>query len=346
MRLTPDRRLALLMHGQVRGYQGKMGLGLLRYSECPVAAVIDREAAGGNLAALTGVSRHAPIVATVAEAAALGADTLIPAIAPPNGILPPEWRAEILNGLRLGMSLVNGLHERMGDAPDLRAALSPSAWVWDIRQEPPGLQNGTGAARTLPGKRVLTIGTDMAIGKMTASLELHRAALARGISSAFVATGQIGIAISGSGVPLDAVRVDFATGAVECAVLDAAQSSADILWIEGQGSILHPASSAWLSLIRGAVPTHLILCHRAGQTSVMRAPWVRIPPLSDVIALYEAVCAPILPAKVVGVALNTATLTDDEAHAEIERTGRETGLPCADVVRFGAEKLWEAVCRG
>jgi uncharacterized NAD-dependent epimerase/dehydratase family protein len=335
------------MHGAVLGPGGKMGLGLLRYSECPIACVVDRETAGKSLSALTRIARDVPIVASVEKAQALGADTLVPAIAPAGGALPPEWRTEVIDALKRGFSLVNGLHEKMNDATDMKAALQNGAFIWDVRQEPPNLDNGLGRARDLPCKRVLTVGTDMAVGKMTATLELHAAAKKHGVPSAFVATGQIGICICGSGVPLDAVRVDFATGAVESAVLSALPAPGGgrgILWVEGQGSVLHPASSAWLSLIRGAVPTHLILCHRAGQESVMRAPWVTIPPLKDVAALYEAVCAPILPAKVVGIALNGGHLeTDDEAREACEALERETGLPTTDPVRFGVDSLLAAV---
>lgn len=339
------------MHEAVLGNAGKMGFGLLRYSDSQIACVIDRETAGRDLVALCGIPRPVPIVATIAEALALGADTLVPAIAPAGGILPDDWRREICEGLRGGMSLVNGLHERMAEAPDFRAALTPSAWIWDVRVEPDGLPNGLGRARELPAKRILTVGTDMAIGKMTASLELHKAAQRQALPSAFVATGQIGICISGAGIALDAVRVDFASGGVEWAVLEATHKlprparagGAGLIWVEGQGSVLHPASTAWLPLIRGSVPTHLILCHRAGQESVLRAPWVRVPPLREVAALYEAVCAPIQPARVVGIALNCGHLSADEAQAACEKTEAETGLPTSDVVRFGGERLLEAV---
>ncbi|KAH0533845.1 hypothetical protein FGG08_007530 [Glutinoglossum americanum] len=344
---TTERRLALLMHGAIQGDGGKMGLGLLRYSEDPIICVIDKESVGQDITALTGIPRPVPIVASVEDAAALGANTLVPAIAPAGGALPPEWRAEVGRALRMGFSLINGLHEKMADAPDMRDALQPGATIYDVRQEPAGLDNSSGLARDLAAKRVLTVGTDMAIGKMTTSLELHAAAKRRGVPSAFVATGQIGICISGAGIPLDAIRVDFAPGAVEKAVLEAAAKIEDqgIIWVEGQGSVLHPASSAWLALIRGSIPTELILCHRIGQERIMRIPWVKIPPLAEVAALYEAICAPIQPAKVVGIALNGGYLPDDDVRAACEAIEAETGLPTTDTVRFGGEKLLDAVLR-
>src|SRR6185437_8157258 len=130
--------------------------------------------------------------------------------------------------------------------------------------------------------------TDMGIGKMTASIEMDRAARKRGLRSKFLASGQIGICIAGEGVALDAVRVDFASGAIEQLVMRTGEGH-DILWVEGQGSILHPASTAWLPLMRGSVPTHMILCHRAGHEGIARQPWVKFPPLREIAALYEAV---------------------------------------------------------
>jgi uncharacterized NAD-dependent epimerase/dehydratase family protein len=245
------------------------------------------------------------------------------------------------------MSLVNGLHAALAEAPELAALVTrPGQFIWDIRQEPPGLVNGMGNAREVSAKRVLLVGTDMANGKMTAALELDRAAKARGLRSHFLATGQIGIAIAGDGIPLDAVRVDFASGAVEQLVLRYAEG-ADILFVEGQGSLLHPASTATLPLLRGAMPTHLILVHRAGQETVRRAPWVPIPPLSQVARLYETVASAagaIQPApRVVGIAVNTAHLSDAEARQAVEEIRAESNLPTTDVVRYGTDELLDAL---
>jgi len=233
----------------------------------------------------------------------------------------------------------------MAEHPELKPLLREGQWIWDIRQEPPGLKLGSGAARELSCLRVLTVGTDMAIGKMSAAIELHRAAKRRGMRSAFVASGQTGIMIAGDGVPLDAVRVDFAAGAVEEVVLRYGRDH-EILFIEGQGSLLNPASTATLPLIRGSQPTHQILVHRAGQTHIRSYPYVPIPPLPEVVRLYEMVaCAAgaFSPAPVVGIALNTAHLSEAEAKRAIVQAESETGLPCTDAVRYGAEKLLDAV---
>lgn len=348
-RLTPDNRIALLLHDATGKSAGKMGYGLLRYSAAPVVVIIDASAAGRSLEELTGIPKDVPIVGSVQEALAFQPDVLVPAIAPSGGVLPDEWLGDVREALAAGLSIVNGLHTPLqSDASLSRLVTRPGQFIWDIRQEPPGLPNGMGRAREVPARRVLFVGTDMACGKMTAALEMTEALNARGKRARFLATGQIGIAIAGEGIPLDAVRVDFASGAVEQMVLKHGYDS-DFLMVEGQGSLLHPASTATLPLLRGAMPTHLILVHCAGQTSVARTPWVPIPPLPDVIRLYETVAsaAGALPAaKVVGIALNTAHLGESEAGAAIERAARETGLPVTDVLRFGAAPLCDAVLAG
>lgn len=340
--------LALVMHGQLipgPRSQGKMGHGLLRYGTYPIAAIVDRDHAGLTSTAVTGIPGDVPIVATIDEAIRLGANTLIPGIAPPGGILPANWSDELIHGLLAGCNLINGLHKPMADDPMYASALQDGSWIWDVRVEPPGLRSGTGAAAAIEIPRVLTVGTDMAIGKMTVSLECHHAATELGYRSDFLATGQIGICISGKGIPLDAVRVDFAPGAIEQLVMDSAPEK-DVLWIEGQGSVLHPASTAWLALIRGAVPTHLILCHRAGQETLARVPSVRIPPLKEVISLFETVaCAggALTRPTTVGIAVNTSMLTDEAAQAYLRDVTNETGLPATDPVRYGANALVQAV---
>lgn len=346
--LSPGDCLALVMHGHlVPGprSQGKMGHGLLRYGRYPIAAIVDRDHAGQTSTAITGIPGDVPIVETIDEAIRLGANTLIPGIAPPGGILPAAWSDELIHGLIGGCNLVNGLHKPMADDPMYVSALQDGRWIWDVRVEPPGLRSGTGAAAAIDIPRVLTVGTDMAIGKMTVSLECHHAAEELGYRSDFLATGQIGICISGKGIPLDAVRVDFAPGAIEQLVMDSAPGK-DVLWIEGQGSVLHPASTAWLALIRGAAPTHLILCHRAGQETLARVPSVRIPPLNDVISLFETVaCAggALMRPTTVGVAVNTSMLSDTEAREYLQNVTNETGLPATDPVRYGADKLVQAI---
>ncbi len=351
--INSSSRLALLMDGYLRLRNGKMGFGLLRYgkaiAECEISCVIDSSDAGGDLRAITGIDTDVPIVASVSEAATLGANTLVIAVATSGGILPTQFRHLIVEALESGMSLVNGLHGAYAEDPEFSAALRPPATIWDVRLEPSGLISGRGRARHLPCRRILTVGTDMAIGKMTASLELDLEAKRRGISSKFVATGQIGICISGDGVPLDAVRVDFASGSIEALCLKYGHHH-EILWIEGQGSALHPGSTAWIPLLRGSMATDLVLVHRPDQSGLDGFDGDEafvFPPLRDVIALYEhaAAAGPGMPAaRVRAVALNCSRLgSAEEVAAAVSRIEAETGLPCDDVVRNGAAKLLDAL---
>ena len=345
--IQSSNRLALLMHGHLRDRHGKMGFGLLRYSDAEIVCVIDADHAGASLQEITGIASSAPIVANASDALALGADVLVVAVATSGGVLPQGYREEILTALRGGMSLVNGLHGRYADDPGYAASLGEGSWIWDVRQEPAGLSSGRGLAGALTCRRVLTVGTDMAIGKMTASLEMDRECRRRGLRSRMVATGQIGICITGDGVALDAVRVDFASGAVEAQVMKQGPSS-DILHIEGQGSALHPGSTAWVALLRGSMPTDLILVHRAGQRALLNGlDGFAIPPLCDVISLYESVAGAGVgfpAAKVRGIALNCGHLrSGTEAAAACAAVAAETGLVCVDVVRDGAAPLVDAV---
>lgn len=343
--ISPANKLALLMTGYVRLRNGKMGFGLLRYSDTPIACVIAADEAGENLRELTGIDTDVPIVASVEEAAALGADTMVIAVATSGGILPDGYRQNILAALHGGMSIVNGLHGRYAEDPQYIEAKHPDAFIWDVRQEPAGLGSGRGRARATTARRVLTVGTDMAIGKMTASLELDRAARSRGLRSKFIATGQIGICISGDGVALDAVRVDFASGAIEALCIKYGNEF-DVLWVEGQGSALHPGSTAWVPLLRGSSATDLILVHRAGQTALDGLDDIVFPPLLEVIALYESAASispSYPPAKVRGIALNCSKLPPEEIDAACAAVERETGLVCVDVLHHGAAGLLDAL---
>ena len=343
--LQPDRRVAILLHDGIKGAHGKTGVALLRYSEATIVAVIDRECAGKSLPKLTGINRDVPIVATVEKALAYKPDVLVIGIAPSGGVLPDEWWQEIKQATASGLSIVNGLHTPMNTIPELRDSLREGQWIWDVRQEPLNLPIASARARSLACRRVLTVGTDMGVGKMSASLELNKAAQKRGLRSKFLATGQAGLMIAGDGVPLDAVRVDFAAGAVEQIVMRYG-SDRDILHIEGQGSLLHPGSTATLPLIRGSQATHLILVHRPGQTHIRNHPQVEIPPLPEVIQLYETVAragGAFADVKVAAIALNTFHLNVSEAQQAIEQVQAETKLPCTDVVRFGADVILDTI---
>ena len=340
--LTAKTRVAILLEDGIKGKHGKTGLAFLRYSNTKIVAVIDRSFAGESLSELTQIDCDAPIVTDMQAALAYKPDALLIGIAPSGGKLPVDLAQEIDVAVEAGVSIINGLHTQLQHQyPNLQQG----QWIWDIRQEPSGLNIGRALARSLSAKRILTVGTDMAIGKMSTSLEIHRAAISAGIKTQFVATGQAGIAISGQGIALDAVRVDFAAGAVEKTVIDLAQDN-ELIVIEGQGSLLHPGSTATLPLIRGSQPTGLILVHRAGAKHIRDLPEVTIPPLPEVIKLYETVASvggTFGEVKVKAIALNTFGMDLTVAKREIQSTAELTRLPCSDVVRFGGKGLLSAV---
>jgi uncharacterized NAD-dependent epimerase/dehydratase family protein len=342
VRLSPQNRVAILLHEGIRGKHGKTGLAFLRYTTTEIAVVIDCQCAGESLPALTGIAKTAPIVSNLQEALAYNPDVLLIGIAPSGGLLPDVWKEDIKEAVRAGLSIVNGLHTPLtAQFPNLQ----PQQWIWDIRQEPQGLRIGGGRAKNLAYQRVLTVGTDMAIGKMSASIELDRAARRKGIKSQFLATGQAGMAIAGAGIPLDAIRVDFAAGAVE-GLVSSASVGTEIVFVEGQGSLLHPGSTATLPLIRGTQPTGLVLVHKAGQKCIRDFPEVKIPPLPEVIAAYESVASiggAFGRVKVEAIALNTFHLEEAAAKETIEKIENETGLPCSDAVRFGGDYLLESL---
>ncbi|MCW5943703.1 MAG: DUF1611 domain-containing protein [Fimbriimonadaceae bacterium] len=334
--LRANHRLALYMEGNLDGDYGKMGFGILRYSPQEIVCVVDSSHAGKQVSDVADVPRSCPVVGSIRVAWTRGADVLVLGIAPPGGRIPESWLPAIQEALSHGMSVVNGLHELL--APRFRN-LRAGQFVWDIRTEPEGLGVGSAKAASLDNTRVLMIGTDMAVGKMTAGLEIWRAARGAGVAAEFVATGQIGIAIMGSGVPLDAIRVDYACAAIEREVLRASETGRLVI-VEGQGALLHPGSTSTLPLLRGACPTHLVLCHRLGMKVLRRHPSIAVPPIPAYVKLYEdlaEVVGTYPRPRTVGMCVNTSHEPDEGAARDgLRRLEDETGLPCTDPVRFGA----------
>jgi len=339
--LKKDQKLAIYMEGALTGDAGKMGFGILRYSPNPISCVIDSHNAGKNLQTLVPFSpRNCPIVASVGEAIKHGSEVFVLGIAPPGGQIPEEWNSAIDEAFKHRMSIINGLHDQLSN----RYPPNQNQFVWDIRTEPEGLPVASGLAKDLTNQRLLMIGTDMAVGKMTSGLEIWSEALRQGIKADFIATGQIGMTIMGSGVPLDAVRLDFAGGAIEREVM--ARTDSDLIIIEGQGALIHPGSTANLPLLRGAMPTHLVLCHKAGQDHLVRVPWVKIPPLGAYIRLYEelgSACGVFPGPKTIGVCLNTSHLSEALAGKACDSLEMELGIPVVDPIRFGCLRIIEAL---
>jgi uncharacterized NAD-dependent epimerase/dehydratase family protein len=337
------RRYAIMAPALFATRSAKTAHGVIAYSDDATVAVIDPDHAGKRVRdVLPYLESDAPIVATLDDTLRYEPNALLVGVAPPGGALPATWRASIVRALGARLELVSGLHQFLAADPEFAAAAKASgATIWDVRATPPP-RLFTGAGYDVNARVVLTVGSDCAVGKMTASLELTRAASARGVRARFVATGQTGIAIAGSGTAIDRVISDFASGATEELVL-ASASDSDLLFVEGQGGINHPAfAPVTLALLYGATPDALVLVHLATRTHVEDF-GTPLLPLPELVATYEALCATVKPAKVAGIALNTYGLDDDAARAAIERASRDTGLPCDDVVRNGPHALYDTM---
>jgi uncharacterized NAD-dependent epimerase/dehydratase family protein len=334
--------VAILAPGQFTRMTAKTAIGVLRYAPYPVVAVIDPERAGTDAATHVGVGANVPVVATIADAVARGADTVLIGTASAGGRIGDAYRPFLADALRRGIEVWNGLHERVLDDPSLReAAAAGHGRVRELREPPRDLPIG-GHRRPRPGVPVVaTVGSDAAVGKMTASLEIVAALRRSGERAAFVATGQTGIAIAGEGIAVDAVVADFIAGAAEKMVCDAAED-ADWVIVEGQGSLAHPGfSGVTLGLLHGAAPDLMVLCHDASRRIVKGYADLPLHPLLDVVRMYEEAARwsrhPDAPrARVVAVAVNTVALDDREAARAIFDAGAEAGVPAADPIREGA----------
>jgi D-glutamate N-acetyltransferase len=337
--LASGKRYLVLAEGRSADeHYGKTMRGIVAYAPDPVVAILDSERAGETF-------REIPIVATVDQAMAYEPTTATVGVATQGGRFPPAWRELLKDSIRAGLDVESGLHEFISDDPELAAlARDHGVELRDLRKPPADLNVPTGENLRVPAKIVLTVGSDCAIGKKTVAVELDLAARKRGLRSVFVPTGQTGIAIAGWGIAIDAVVADFLAGAAERLVVEGAARGGQLLWVEGQGSLVHPAySGVTMGLIHGSAPHAYVLVHKAGATRVEGYPDHPLPELRDLIELHERASLRLRPARVAAVALHTGALDEREALEEIERVREETGLPTDDPVRFGAEALLDDV---
>jgi len=319
-------------------HYGKTAHGILAYSPHPTVAVVDSKRAGETMSGV-------PVVGTIDEALAFDPTTAVVGVATQGGRFPPAWRALVRACIEAGLDVESGLHEFLSDDAELaELARSSGVELQDLRRPPDDLNVPTGANLELDARIVLTVGSDCAIGKKTVAVELDREARVRGLASVFCPTGQTGIAIAGWGIAVDAVVADFLAGAAERVVVEGAQRGGKVLFVEGQGSLVHPLySGVTLGLMHGAAPHAFVLCHQAGQTEIVGCPGHAIPSLGELVELHERVSLPARKATVAAIALNTAELDEEAARQAIGEAESETGLPCDDPVRFGAGRLLDAV---
>ncbi len=333
---VPERRYAILADGWFANRHAKTAHGLIRYGKDEVVAVLDSTLAGSSVReVMPELERDAPIVASLDEAIERSPTSILVGLAPAGGRLPAEWMETLRGAAGSGLEIVSGLHQRL--APEF-----PDGNVWDVREPPGELPLFSGEGFGVEQKVALTVGTDSAIGKMTATLEIGRSARQAGARSEFVATGQTGIVIAGWGICVDAVVSDFIAGASEQLVLEAARREPDLILVEGQGSLGHPAySGVTLGLLHGSCPDCLVLCVAPPDEEVFSG--VPRPDAARAVRLYEEIAALVKTAPVVAVSANTKGLNDAEAAAFVAAVADETGLPAADPFRDSASPILEAV---
>ncbi|GHO74236.1 hypothetical protein KSD_20070 [Ktedonobacter sp. SOSP1-85] len=343
------RRIVILAEAAFTLHRAKTATGVIRYSKDKVVAVIDSTHAGKNVAQALNVAlgEDIPMVRDINEALQYEPDALMIGIAPVGGALPPSWRWQLTTAIEHGLDIISGLHTFISDDEELRtAAEQKGVTIWDVRR-PQGQPRVAKFAPHRPGSHtVLMVGSDCSAGKMTVALELERVAAQRDLNGSFLATGQTGIMISNNGLPIDHLISDFVAGMVEEQVLQLAEEH-DWVFVEGQGALNHPGySPVTLGLIHGSAPDAMIFCHLAGAKTIDGYENCPLPSLQRLISINEDAIDWIRQdgkCKVVGLALMTVGMNDEEAQAAIKAAEEETGLPTTDVIRFGAEKLMDAL---
>jgi len=339
-----ELRFLVIAEGQFGPLTSKTANSCIRYTPERVAAVIDSRRAGRTSQDVLGFGGDIPVVSSVAEGLKRKPTALLIGVAPQGGKLPDEWRAMILAAIDAGLEVWSGLHTFIGADPEFAArAARRNVEIHDLRRPPADLTVAMGRVRKLDATVVLTVGTDCNIGKMTSALQIRDALRARKRDVRFAGTGQTGILIEGWGTAVDAVIADFIAGAAERLVLDASKG-ADIVLVEGQGSIIHPGySGVTVGLMHGSLPNAMVMCAQPSRLHIGNNPWIKIPPLPEFIRMHEMLVQHLRPAPVIAVSLNTYDLSVRAARTVIEKTRRQTGLPTTDPVRFDAEPVVEAI---
>lgn len=334
------RKMVLLTWGYSNPRTAKTAAGLLRYCPNECVAVFDPDNAGRLAREFLQTGGDTPIIGRLDEAP--GANTLVMGIAPPGGRIPDAWRAVIKEAIGRGMDILSGLHDFLSDDPELSAAAElKGTRIIDVRKN-----NFRQIARreglNANCLRVHTVGHDCSVGKMVVSLELAHGLKARGVDAQFVATGQTGIMIAGSGLPLDCIVADFVAGGAEQLVLE--NQHHEVLLIEGQGSLVHPSySGVTLSLLHGCLPHALILVFEAARFTVGGMDDVPIPSLARIRELFETMASIHQPCATLGIAMNGRRVTPEEAADLAKHLEDEMQLPVVDVLRDGPDRLVEAV---
>ncbi len=281
---------------------------------------------------------------SIADAASAGIGSLVIGVAPVGGNIPESWLAVIEDAVKAGLDIVSGLHAKMTDHASLVAAARKSgACLIDVRSPPPRLPVGSGAKRS--GKRILMVGTDCAVGKKYSALALEQAMCKAAINATFRATGQTGIMIAGTGIPIDSAVSDFVSGAAELVSPTNDSDHWDV--IEGQGSLFHPGYAAVsLGLLHGSQPDAIVMCHDATRTHVAGWPEYSLPTVPECIRLNLHLARRTNPeTRCVGVSVNSSGLSESQRKNYLHQLQAETNLPCVDPILDGCDSIVEELMR-
>ncbi len=336
-------RVTILAHEQFPD-RAKTAQGILRYADYDVAAVLDRDRAGERVATHVPDVQDAPIVAGM-DHVDEPVDALVIGIAPIGGGFEESWRPDVRAALERGCDVISGLHYFLADDEEFASlAAANDCDLWDVRKPHDDLTVSEGVAADVDAEVVCTVGTDCSVGKMTATMELVEAARGAGYDAAAIPTGQTGIVIEGWGNPIDRVVSDFTAGAVEEMILEKGDEH-DLLIVEGQGSIVHPAYSAvTCGILHGSMADRLVLCHDDGRERVHGYESFALPSIPTYVDLYESLSAPVRESEVVAGMLNTSDLDGEETAREaLTAFEDELGKPATDPIRFDAAEVLEAI---
>jgi uncharacterized NAD-dependent epimerase/dehydratase family protein len=336
------RRIVILAEKRLGPLTSKMANGVIRYLNNDVVAIIDSRNAGKTVQEVLNFGGDIPIYSSLEEAITHNPNTLLIGISQKGGKFPPDWYSLIITAIQNRLHIISGLHDFLSDVAEFRVlAEKYNVRLTDLRKVKRSGMVARGIAKNFKSKIVLTVGTHGNIGKMTTTIEIVKQMQKIGKAADWVATGQIGMLIKGKGIPLDTVKGDFISGAVESAVANV-DGSFEYIFVEGQGSIQHLGySPVALALMHGALPDAMILCHRSDVG--ISDYGVDTENFERIINLNEAMLAYIKPSKVVAIAINTYNLSDERAAAYCKDVQQKTGLPTTDPIRFNAEPLCDAL---
>jgi uncharacterized NAD-dependent epimerase/dehydratase family protein len=369
--IPEETSLSILCEGFTGTRHAKTATGVVKYGNWQVKSIIDSGNIGKSFLELSKINTRSnsnldnssnkilndiPIVKNLEDALLISKiDALLIGIAPVGGQIPEAWIQIIKEAITKKIHIISGLHEFLNEIPELSLlAQENKILLWDVRN--PDLYSSSAlqsVAKQKPrpekSKVITMVGSDCNVGKMCTALEIVQEIKNHSKSAEFLATGQTGIMISGSGVPLDRVIGDFMAGSIENELHKIIQEkNPEFIIVEGQGSLLHPGySGVTLSLIHGSNPEYLVLCLKAGLEYIQGGYQVKIPSVTELIEIYETASAWIQiasqSAKIIGISINTSELDEASAYKLIKDLEAETHLPVTDPIRYGTENICKKI---